>query len=83
MALAYGTRHYPEQTGTVTGTLNVSMTLGAMLPPFWTSIIAESYGLHAALTVNCFMLVPLIFLGIYLVRIEARQPKAQPITVTT
>lgn len=83
MALAFGTRHYPEQTGTITGTLNVAMTLGAMLPPFWTSIIAESWGLRAALTFNCFMLIPLIFLGIYLVRTEARQLKAQPATVST
>ena len=83
MALAFGTRHYPEQTGTVTGTLNVAMTLGAMLPPFWTSIIAESWGLRVALTVNCFMLLPLIFLGIYLVRTEARHHRAQPLTVST
>lgn len=83
MALAFGTRHYPEQTGTVTGTLNVAMTLGAMLPPFWTSIIAESWGLRVALTFNCFMLVPLIFLGIYLVRTEARHHAAQPVTATT
>jgi FHS family glucose/mannose:H+ symporter-like MFS transporter len=83
MALAYGTRLYTEQTGTVTGTLNVAMTLGAMLPPFWTSLIAEKWGLHTALTVNCFMVVPLIFLGLYLLRIEARQPKAQPVTLTT
>jgi FHS family glucose/mannose:H+ symporter-like MFS transporter len=80
MALAYGTRLYSEQTGTVTGTLNVAMTLGAMLPPFWTSVIAEKWGLHAALTFNCFMLVPLIFLGLYLLRTEARQPKSQVVS---
>jgi FHS family glucose/mannose:H+ symporter-like MFS transporter len=78
MALAYGTRLYTEQTGTVTGTLNVAMTLGAMLPPFWTSLMAEKWGLHTALAFNCFMLVPLIFLGLYLLRIEGRQPKSQP-----
>jgi hypothetical protein len=83
MALAYGTRLYAEQTGTVTGTLNVAMTLGAMLPPFWTSVIAERWSMHTALTFNCFMLVPLIFLGIYLVRTEARQMKAEPTPVTT
>lgn len=83
MALAYGTRHYPEQTGTVTGTLNVAMTVGAMLPPYWTSLIAERWGMHTALTFNCFMLVPLIFLGLYLVRTEARLHKAPQATVTT
>ena len=82
MALAYGTRMYSEQTGTVTGTLNVAMTLGAMLPPYWTSVIAERWSMHTALTFNCFMLVPLIFLGIYLVRTEARQTEAQPASVT-
>jgi hypothetical protein len=59
------------------------MTLGAMLPPFWTSVIAEKWGLHSALTFNCFMLIPLIFLGLYLVRTEARQHKTQHATVTT
>lgn len=83
MALAYGTRLYSEQTGTVTGTLNVAMTLGAMLPPYWTSLIAERWGLHAALTFNSFMLVPLIFLGLYLVRTEAQQHKAQEATLAS
>lgn len=83
MALAYGTRLYPEQTGTVTGTLNVSMTLGAMLPPFWTGLIAEGWNLHAALTINCFMLVPLIFMGIYLLRTEARQQEPQTIVASS
>jgi FHS family glucose/mannose:H+ symporter-like MFS transporter len=83
MALAYGTRLYAEQTGTVTGTLNVAMTLGAMLPPYWTSVIAERWSLHAALTFNCFMLIPLIFLGLYLLRTEARPPKPHAATLTT
>jgi fucose permease len=77
MALAFGTRHYAEQTGTVTGTLNVAMTLGAMFPPFWTSVIAQNWSLHAALTFNCIMLAPLIFLGLYLLRTEARHHKPE------
>lgn len=83
MALAYGARLYPEQTGTVTGTLNVAMTIGAMLPPLWTGIIAENWNLQIALAFNCFMVVPLIFLGLYLGRIEARQSKTEPAPVTT
>jgi FHS family glucose/mannose:H+ symporter-like MFS transporter len=83
MALAYGSRLYPEQTGTVTGTLNVAMTLGAMLPPFWTGIIAESWGLRIALGFNCIMVLPLIFLGLYLGRVEARHHKAQPAPLIT
>jgi FHS family glucose/mannose:H+ symporter-like MFS transporter len=81
MALAYGSRLYPEQTGTVTGTLNVAMTLGAMLPPFWTGIIAESWGMQIALGFNFIMVVPLIFIGLYLGRIEAR--KSQPVPITS
>ena len=61
----------------------VAMTLGAMLPPYWTSLVAERWGLHTALTVNCFMLVPLIFLGLYLLRTESRQPKPQAATLPT
>jgi FHS family glucose/mannose:H+ symporter-like MFS transporter len=83
MALAYGARLYPEQTGTVTGTLNVAMTLGSMIPPLWTGIIAGSWGLQIALGFNYIMVLPLIFLGLYLGRIEARQSKSQPVPSTT
>jgi fucose permease len=79
MALAYGSRLYPEQTGTVTGTLNVAMTLGAMIPPFWTGIIAESWGMQIALGFNFIMVVPLIFIGLYLGRIEARKSQTMPV----
>lgn len=83
MSLAYGSRLYPQQTGTITGTLNISMTFGATFPPIWTGYIADQWGLHAALAFNCFMLVPLIFLGIYLLRIENRQPKVQEAPAAT
>ncbi len=83
MALAYGTRLYPEQTGTVTGTLNVAMTLGSMIPPLWTGIIAGSWGLQIALGFNYILVLPLIFLGLYLGRVEARQSKIQPVPSTT
>jgi fucose permease len=83
MALAYATRLYPEQTGTVTGTLNVAMTVGAMVPPLWTGIIAESWGLQVALGINYIMVLPMIFLALYLGRVEARHTEAQPATSTT
>ena len=82
MALAYGTRLDPEQTGTVTGTLNVAMTVGAMIPPLWTGIIAESWGMQIALGINYIMVLPMIFLALYLGRVEARHPGAQPATST-
>ncbi len=71
-SLAYGARRYPEQTGTVTGTLNVALTLGGMIPPLWTGVLAELWGLQAALGVNYVMVPPLILLAIYLGRQERR-----------
>lgn len=69
-ALAYGSRLYPEQTGTVSGVLNVAMTLGAMVPPFWTALIADRWSFQAALGVNYGMVLPLILIALYLGRIE-------------
>jgi FHS family glucose/mannose:H+ symporter-like MFS transporter len=71
-ALAYGARLYPNQTGTMTGTLNVAMTLGGMLPPLWTGVLAEMWGLQVALGVNYILVPPLIGLALYLGRKEAR-----------
>jgi fucose permease len=71
-AMAYGARLYAGQTGTVSGTLNVSMTLGAMIPPLWTGVLAELWGFQVALGVNYVMVLPLIFLALYLGRIEVR-----------
>jgi fucose permease len=75
-ALAYGARLYPAQTGTVTGTLNVAMTLGAMAPPLWTGVIAETWSLQVALGVNYLLVIPLVFLALYLGR-RAAQPLAE------
>lgn len=72
-AMAYGTRLYPEQSGTLSGTLSVAMTLGLMLPPLWTGVLAEIWGFQTALAVNYVMVFPLIVIAIYLGRIE-RQP---------
>lgn len=77
MVLAYGARLYPSQTGTVSGTLNVSMTLGAMVPPLWTGVFAELWGLQTALGINYILVPPLIGLAVYLGRTERRSPVAQ------
>lgn len=69
-ALAYGSRLYPQQTGTFTGTLNVSMTLGAMIPPLWTGILAEWWSFQAALGVNYVMVLGLLAVAVYLRRAE-------------
>lgn len=73
-ALAYGSRRYPQQTGTFTGTLNVSMTLGAMIPPLWTGILAEWWSFQAALGVNYVMVAGLLLAAIYL-RAADRTPQ--------
>lgn len=78
IVLAYGARLYPAQTGTVSGTLNVSMSLGAMIPPLWTGVLAELWGLQVALGLNFIMVPPLIFLALYLGRVERIVP--QPAT---
>lgn len=70
--LAYGSRLYPEQTGTLSGTLSVALTLGSMIPPFWTGILADLWGFQVALGVNYLLVLPLIFIAIYLSRLEKR-----------
>ncbi|MEZ4861194.1 MAG: MFS transporter [Caldilineaceae bacterium] len=77
-ALAYGSRLYPEQTGTVTGTLSIAMTLGAMAPPLWTGVIAEQWGFQSALGVNYLMVLPLILIAFYLGRVEKGNAASRP-----
>jgi FHS family glucose/mannose:H+ symporter-like MFS transporter len=72
-ALAYGSRLYPEQSGTVSGTLSVALTLGSMIPPLWTSVMADSWGFQVALGVNYLLVPPLILLALYLRRAEERE----------
>jgi FHS family glucose/mannose:H+ symporter-like MFS transporter len=82
-ALAYGARHYPQQTGIVTGTLSVALTFGSMIPPLWTGVIAEASGLQIALGVNYLMVLPLIGIAIYLGRLETHrrlEPAAMDVT---
>ncbi len=76
-SLAYGSRLYPEQTGTLSGTLSVALTLGSMVPPLWTGVIAGIWSFQVALGVNYLLVLPLIFLAIYLGRIERRPSATQ------
>jgi fucose permease len=70
-ALAYGARLYPNQAGTVSGTLSMALTLGSMVPPLWTGVVAEAWSFQAALGINYTLVLPLIFLAVYLARKEA------------
>jgi FHS family glucose/mannose:H+ symporter-like MFS transporter len=69
-SLAYGSRLHPTQTGALSGTLSVAMTLGAMAPPLWTGIIADQWSFQAALGINYIMVPPLIVIALYLGRLE-------------
>ncbi|MCB0123827.1 MAG: MFS transporter [Caldilineaceae bacterium] len=66
MALAFGTRLYPAQAGAVSGVLSIAMTFGSMVPPLWTGIIADRWSFQTALGVNYVMVLPLIFIALYL-----------------
>jgi fucose permease len=81
-ALAFGSRLYPEQAGTLSGTLSVALTFGSMLPPLWTGTIAAMWGFQAALGVNYVMVLPLLFLALYLGRIEIRRLDARTVVST-
>ncbi len=76
--LAYGSRLYPEQTGTLSGTLSIALTIGSMVPPLWTGVIASRWSFQAALGINYVMVLPLIFIALYLGRIEVHQQPAEP-----
>ena len=82
-ALAYGSLLYPEQTGTVTGTLSVAMTFGSMAPPLWTGMIADRWSFQTALGVNYLMVLPLIFIALYLGRIELQRRQQPVVTAAT
>lgn len=71
-ALAYGTRLYPQHSGSVTGVLNVAMTIGTMLPPLWTAIFSDIWSFQTALGINYTMALLLLAVCLYLTRLEPR-----------
>ena len=76
-ALAYGTRLYPQQSGAVTGLLNVAMIAGAMLPPLWTGIFSDIWSFQTALGINYSMAFLLLAVCLYLGRIELRSVRSK------
>ena len=71
-ALAYGTRLYPQHSGSVTGVLNVAMTIGTMLPPLWTAVFSDIWSFQTALGINYTMALLLLAVCLYLTRLEPR-----------
>ena len=76
-ALAYGTRLYPQQSGAVTGLLNVAMIAGAMLPPLWTGLFSDIWSFQTALGINYSMAFLLLAVCLYLGRIELRSVRSK------
>ncbi len=76
-ALAFGSRLYPQQSGAVTGILNVAMIAGSMLPPLWTGLFSDIWSFQTALGINYSMAFLLLVVCLYLARLErrARQPQ--------
>lgn len=83
IALAEGARRYPDQTGTVAATLSVALTLGSLIPPLWTSLIAGVASLQIALGVNYSLVLLLIVLARYLNRSAAVPDKSQTLVATS
>ncbi len=69
-ALAFGSRLYPQQSGAVTGILNVAMIAGAMLPPLWTGVFSDIWSFQTALGINYSMAFLLLAVCLYLARLE-------------
>ena len=69
-ALAFGTRLYPQQSGAVTGILNVAMIAGSMLPPLWTGLFSDIWSFQTALGINYAMAFLLLAVCLYLARLE-------------
>jgi FHS family Na+ dependent glucose MFS transporter 1 len=69
-ALAYATRRFPEIAGTIAGSMAAALTVGSMLPPWWTGVVAGAHGLPFAIKLNYALVVPLIGIALYLRRRE-------------
>jgi fucose permease len=72
-AVAYGTRQFPSLSGTISGSLSVAMTLGSMLPPWWTGVVADARSLPFAIRLNYVLVVVLIAVAWNLERRERKE----------
>ncbi|NLK07094.1 MAG: MFS transporter [Firmicutes bacterium] len=62
-ALAHAHSMGSGPRGTVTAFMRIAMSLGSMLPPLWTGLIAAQWGLKAGMAVNGLLFVPLLLVG--------------------
>ncbi len=76
-ALAFGSRLYPQQSGAVTGILNVAMIAGAMLPPLWTGVFSDIWSFQTALGINYSMAFLLLAVCLYLARLERQTASSE------
>ncbi len=67
-ALAIANRAFQRQGGTITGILSTGMTLGSMLPPWWTGMIADYTNFQTAMGANMLLVVVLLVASFELVR---------------
>ncbi|MEM7029638.1 MAG: MFS transporter [Chloroflexota bacterium] len=58
ISMAYAVRRYPDQSGVISGMLYIGMTLGSMVTPLWTGIIADMWSFQAAMVANYAMIPP-------------------------
>lgn len=74
-ALAYmnGIESLPK--GTATALMQVAMSLGAMVPPTWTGIIASTFDLRVGIAVNLLLFIPLFVVA------KAWMPKGQAVAM--
>ena len=69
-ALAYANNLFPALAGTVAATMSLAMTLGTMIPPWWTGIIADRWSFKVAVGMNYLLILPLLWIAWRLLRVE-------------
>lgn len=74
-ALAIANKAFSDRPGTATAVLSTAMTLGALLPPWWTGAVADAWSFQGALLINGAMVAVMVAAA---GSIFARRPKAAP-----
>ncbi len=80
-ALAVANAAFPERPGTATAVLSTAMTMGSLLPPWWTGAIADIWSFQGALLINASMIVVMLVAAfiIFSRRPQATQSKERPL----